>query len=193
VAARELPKGALVEWQVTRHTGEASWPVIPRVRAQKTTGDESSDDDDDKDETARVQVASTRGRHASMFHFFIPVLIIAHLCARLGKAKQQLILWRRFLFDTHVSRLVAPYCRIGMISFNFSSRLADPDEMSKAALVFEFKDDLAASFSARLFYDCRLPAWKGAIDSSCSLTDNARANGTMTFRKRSGSCSSNLE
>ncbi|KAH8080204.1 hypothetical protein HD553DRAFT_122492 [Filobasidium floriforme] len=61
VAARELPKGASVEWQVTRHTGDSSWPVIPRMRGNKMSGDESSDDDDDgDDDTARVQVAYTR-------------------------------------------------------------------------------------------------------------------------------------
>lgn len=62
VAARELPKGASVEWQVTRHTGDPSWPAVPRVQMQETNGEESSDDDED-DETARVVVAYARGEH----------------------------------------------------------------------------------------------------------------------------------
>jgi hypothetical protein len=82
VAARELPKGASVEWQVARHTGDSSWPVIPRIRGNKISGDESSDDDDGDDETARVQVAYTRGRQASVFLALTLILMVALRCNR---------------------------------------------------------------------------------------------------------------
>jgi hypothetical protein len=86
VAAQELPKGASVEWQVTRHTGDSSWPVIPRIRGNKMSRDESSDDDDGDDEIARVQVAYSRGRQASLF--WIMTLILMSLFRATDAARQ---------------------------------------------------------------------------------------------------------
>ena len=45
VAARELPKGASCEWQVVRHTGDPSWPAVPREPV--TNADDSDEEDDD--------------------------------------------------------------------------------------------------------------------------------------------------
>jgi hypothetical protein len=46
------------------------------------SGDQSSDDDDGDDETARVQVAYTRGRRGSVRLALVPILMVALSCNR---------------------------------------------------------------------------------------------------------------
>jgi hypothetical protein len=53
IAARELPKGASVEWQVMRHTGDPPWPTVSRPCSTRAESEDSSGDEDENEVTVQ--------------------------------------------------------------------------------------------------------------------------------------------